>query len=137
MIFDYVVATPQETSRSMHRSSLKYDLSSHEEREEALVLLHRQQRQGDHVEFWMNIKIDKNEVPHNNLLDDEWIMPETGTLSFEVVFFPKNDPIREEVFVVILEQLEQQLSTKEAMEHLIYICTDACVDVRYNGDGML
>ena len=57
MIFDYVIATPQETSRSMHRSSLKYDLSSHEEREEALVLLHRQQRQGDHVEFWMNIKV--------------------------------------------------------------------------------
>ena len=55
-------------------------------------------------------------------------MPDTGTLSFEVVFFPKNDPIREEVFVVMLEQLEQQLSTKEAMEHLIYICTDACVE---------
>ena len=126
MVFDYVTASPKETSRSMQRSSMKYNLSIHAEREEALVLLHRQQRQGQHIEFWMNIRIDKEDIPNAQVLQEDWIMPEKGILAFEVVYFPKNNPVRDEIFVVILEQLEQQMSAKEALEQLRYSCTVAC-----------
>ena len=34
--------------------------------------------------------------------------------------------MRDEIFVVILEQLEQQMSAKEALEQLRYSCTVAC-----------
>ena len=126
MVFDYVTASPKETSRNMQRSSLQYDLSVHAEREEALMLLHRQQQQGEHIEFWMNIKIDKEDIANARVLQEDCIVPEKGKLSFEVIYFPKNNPVRDEIFVVILEQLEQQMSPKEALEQLRYACTAAC-----------
>ena len=96
MVFDYVTASPKETSRSMQRSSMKYNLSIHAERKK-LVLLHRQQRQGQHIEFWMNITMTKKitKCPGaTRRLDNA----RKGILAFEVIYFPKNNGSRRDLW---------------------------------------
>jgi Ran GTPase-activating protein (RanGAP) involved in mRNA processing and transport len=121
--FDFVVAVVQETSRRMQRSSLRFQLGDHEEREQALSLLLRQQRGGGQLEFWMNVKVGQRPLPPKEFLAPAWVMPSKGALKVEVAFFPAYPAMPDEQFVVVLEDLLTQTGPKEMLVHLAYVCT--------------
>ena len=126
MEFDFVVMVPQETTRRMYRSSMTFDLSNYEDREQCLALLLRQQRsKGEQIEFWMNVQLGRQELRPEVYLDEHFVIPRQGNIKFDIAYFPIHEVMRDEVFVIVLEELQQQMNESEMLLHLKYVCTTA------------